>query len=470
MKESAVQAKKGFKLPHVYITLMIVMLIVVGLSWIIPSGEFVQVQDPNTGRMVIDPTQFNYLTKNDHISVLDFFTAIHVGIAQSGDIIFNLLIASAVLYMIEESGAISAGVHKILAVSEGKEIFIVATLTLIFTILGAIGFGEGGIPFIPLAMSVVMALGFDRMAGVATAMVGLCVGFASGVLNLYTTGLSQSLVGLPMFSGTPFRILGLLIFYIIGVTYIISYCKKIKKDPSKSIYAEEYMNQDSSQGKQESVPMTKPRAFALIGLATVFVCMAYGASQLGWGMAEISGLYLILAVFLTIIFKQNPNEACITFATGATRLLPAALTIGIARSTMVLMDQAKIVDTAIYNLANFLDGKGSVTVLLLVYISVIIFNFFVISGSGKAVIMMPILGPLGQLLNINQQVMVLVYQYGDGFTNYLWPTSGGLIAGLSMCKVEWQDWVKFSGKLFGILVVVSFLLILLANAINLGPF
>ena len=75
------------------------------------------------------------------------------------------------------------------------------------------------------------------MAGVATAMVGLCVGFASGVLNLYTTGLSQSLVGLPMFSGTPFRILGLLIFYIIGVTYIISYCKKIKKDPSKSIYA-----------------------------------------------------------------------------------------------------------------------------------------------------------------------------------------------------------------------------------------
>lgn len=470
MGKSIAKTKKSFKLPHVYITLMIIMLVVVALSWVIPSGQFVQIEDPNTGRLVIDPTQFNYVANDNPIGFLDYFQSIHDGIVQSGDIIINLIIASAVLYMIEQSGAIAAGVHKILEASEGKETFIVAILTLVFAILGAIGFGEGGIPFIPLAMSVVMALGFDRIAGVATAMVGLCVGFASGVLNLFTTGISQNIVGLPMFSGMAFRLFGLVIFYIIGVAYIILYCRKIKKDPSKSIVAQEYINQDLKSTKQESVPMTMPRALSLIGLLSLFILMAYGSSRLGWGLPQISALYLVLAVFLVIIFKQSPSEACVTFSVGASRLLPAALTIGIARSTMILMNQSKIVDTAIYKLAGFLDGKGSITVLILVYLAVIIFNFFVVSGSGKAVIMMPILGPLGQLLHINQQVMVLVYQYGDGFTNYFWPTSGGLLAGLSMCDVEWQDWAKFSWKLFVILSTVAFGLVLVANAIKLGPF
>ncbi|MPN52023.1 hypothetical protein SDC9_199675 [bioreactor metagenome] len=137
---------------------------------------------------------------------------------------------------------------------------------------------------------------------------------------------------------------------------------------------------------------------------------------------------------------------------------------------MVLMTQAKIVDTAIHQLAQLFDSKGSITVLLLIYIAVIIFNFFVISGSGKAVIMMPILGPLGQLTKINQQVMVLVYNYGDGFTNYVWPTSGLLMAGLTMCDIEWEDWIKFSSKLFIILSMVGFGFVLIANYIGLGPF
>ena len=232
----------------------------------------------------------------------------------------------------------------------------------------------------------------------------------------------------------------------------------------------EQLNQSSQEVKQEKVEFTLQRKLALISLLAVFILQAFGAIKLKWGLPQMSALYLILAFILVLIFKWNPSEACVDFAYGASRLLPAALAIGLARSVMVLMTQVKIIDTAIYELAAILDGKGPFATLLLIYISVIIFNFFVISGSGKAVILMPILGPLGQLLNINQQVMVLVYNFGDGLTNYLWPTSGALMAGLSMCDIEWQEWAKFSAKLFIILSTVAFGMVLLGHYINLGPF
>ncbi len=462
--------KKSFKLPHVYILLMIVMAIIVVLSWVIPSGEFGQVQDPVTGRMIIDPNNFQYIKDVKPITFMDFFTAIHTGIVQSGDIIVMLLLAVGSIYLVEKSGAIAAGVHRLLEVSKGKEILVISILTLIFTILGAIGFGEGGLPFIPLAVSVVSALGYDKITGMATAQIGMGIGFASGVLNLYTTGISQTLVGLPIYSGIVFRTVALVIFYIISMIYIIKYAKKIKKDPSKSVVAEHYIRQANEDVKQEIVEFTLGRKLALISLVLVFVLQAYGAIKLKWGLPQISALYLIFAFVLVIVLKLKPSQACVDFAYGASRLLPAAFAIGIARSVMVLMTQAKIIDTAIYQLAQALQGKGPVLILFMVYISVIIFNFFVISGSGKAVILMPILGPLGQLVKINQQIMVLIFNYGDGFTNYIWPTSGALMAGLSMCDIEWQEWAKFSAKLIILLSTIGFGLVILAHYINLGPF
>ncbi len=461
---------KKFKLPHVYLLLILIMIFVVILSWIVPSGEFAQVQDPNSGRMLIDPNNYSVVPKTAPITLMSFFTAIHDGIVQSAAIIVLLLMASGAIYVLEKSGSINAGIHRILEVSKGKEIFVVVILMLVFTIMGVIGFAEGGLPFLPLAVSVVVALGYDKIAGVATAMMGMAIGFASGVLNLYTTGISQTIVGLPIYSGIGFRTIALILFYIITTLYVTNYCRKIKADPSKSLVADKYTENKDQDNTEEKMEFTISRKLALVGLLIVFVLQAVGAIKLGWGISQISALYIMFAVVLTILLRINPNEACITFAQGAARLLPAALTIGLARSIMVLMTQAKIVDTAIYNLAQTFSDKGTITILFLIFISVIAFNFFVISGSGKAVILMPILGPLGQLTKINQQVMVLIYNYGDGFTNFLWPTSGLLMAGLTMCDVEWEDWAKFATKLILLLSVVGFGLVVLANYINLGPF
>lgn len=467
------EKKKGLSFPHVYIMFMIVMLIVVILSFIVPSGEFERVPDPNNPMiMQVNPDKFHYVDDAKPITPLDFFSAMHKGVTGAGDIIVMLLLACGTLYLMEESGAIGAGINALLKVAEGKEVAVIASLLTVFSVLGAIGFGEGGIPFIPLCMSVVMGMGFDRVTGVATAMCGLAVGFASGVINMYTTGVSQQIVGLPLFSGVGFRAVALVIFTVISIVYVVSYAKKIKKDPSKSIMGDEYLKEleEMEAVELEDIPFDGRKKLALISLAFVFLFQAFAAIKWKWGLPQISALYIMFAIYLTIILKMNPNDAAVKFGIGAARILPAGLAIGFAGGVMVLMNQAKIVDTAVHGLAGFLTGKPVFVTFLVLFLSVVIFNFFVVSGSGKALILMPIMSPLGKILGINQQIMVLLYQYGDGFTNYLWPTAGGLMAGLAMCDLSYDKWVKFALKLFVLLHVVAFALILVANAMGLGPF
>ena len=462
---------KGINFPHVYIMFLLVMLLVVALSWIVPSGQYERTLNSETGITELNTEVFEYVDQAKPIGFMDFFSALHNGVVQSADIIVMLLFASGALYILEKSGAIAAGIHKLLRVAGGKEKLIILALLTLFAIMGTIGFGEGGIPFIPLAMAVVMGMGYDRITAFATSTVGLAIGFTAGVVNFYTTGVSQSIVGLPIYSGVGFRIISLLVFIVISAVYILRYANRTKADPTKSIVLEEYAEQlkNTKTAEYEEEEFTLPRKIALLGLVGVLFGSAFGATQLGWGMPQLSAVYAIYAVFLVIILRMSPSKAAVIFGEGAARLLPTGLAIGFARSVMILMDQAQIIDTAVHSLSGLLSHTGSIVTLLVLFLVVIFFNFFVVSGSGKAMILMPIMGPLGKILGINQQVMVVVYQFGDGFTNYLWPTSGGLMAALGMSNVNYVDWVKFSVKLFMLLHFAAFILLVIAHYIGLGP-
>lgn len=465
--------KKGFSLPHVYILFMLVMLFIVVLSYIIPAGEFERTMVEGSRIPKLNPNKFTYLDNVKPISFIDFFSALHEGVAGAANLIVLLLFASGGLYILESSGTIKSGIQALLKSSSGKEKFVLIAFSLVFALMGAIGFGEGSIPFFPLIITVAVGLGYDRMTGFATAAIPLAIGFSSGVINLYTTGVSQQILGLPLFSGIEFRLLALLIFYIIGMYFVLSYANKTKKDPSKSLLSEEYILQlekdTVEEQKEEIIPFDGKRKLALFGLVLVVIFTVLGATKFKFGFPQMSALYILLAVYLAIVLKLNPNNVAKDFGIGAARLLPASLAIGFAGSVMVLMNKAKIVDTVIYNLTTLLQGQSMIVTLLMVFISVILFNFLVVSGSGKALILMPILGPIGQILGINKQILVLLYQYGDGFTNYLYPTSGALMAILAMTNMKFEKWLKFAVVPFIILHIVAFGLILVANHIGLGP-
>lgn len=466
MKSTSV--KKGFKMPHVYIILLFMMLFVVILSWIVPSGVYERVIDEATGREIINPDNFTYVTNTAPITFMNFFEAVYNGFVSGATIMGTLFISSGVIYILEVSGAFGAGIQKILRHTKGKEFSVVVIFYTIFVVFGVLGYGEAAYPFYPLAVTIGFALGYDRVVGTGIAVVGSTVGFTCGMMNMFTTGVAQQLVGLPMFSGMGMRAVGLVVFYVIGFFGLFFYCRKIRKDPSKSIVKDEYLNQNKSDVEDAPLTMTVSRVLGLICFVAVIVIQGVGAVCFKWSFPQIAALYVMFAFVLAVIFRMNPNEVCATFTKGATRVFGAAFAIGLANAVVTLMNQAQILDTLVYKMSGLLEGKSVILTLLIIYIFVTLFNFLVVSGSGKAVIIMPILQPLGKILNINQQVLVLTYQYGDGITNSFWP--GSSMVALSLCGLGYGEWMRFCWKIYTAMMAAAFILIIIANSIGYGPF
>lgn len=459
--------KKGFHMPHVFIILLVIMLFVVILSYLIPSGLYERIEDAS-GITVIDPDTFQYVENETPITFMDYFEAVYTGFVNGATIMGTLFISSGVIYLLEVSGAFGAGINMILKKTKGKEFSVVCIFYTIFVVFGVLGYGEAAYPFYPLAVTIGFALGYDRMVGTALAIVGSTVGFTSGLMNTFTTGVAQQIVGLPLFSGIGFRAVGLVVFYIIGLIGLYTYCRKIKKNPALSLMSEEYMSQKQENHTEGMEEMNIRRALGLLVFLGIIIIQGFGCIRLGWSFPQIAAIYVIMGILLSIIFRIGPSEACQLFCKGAVRVFAAAFAVGLAQSVVVLMNQACIMDTIVHGMSQLLENRSAILALLIIFIFVTLFNFLVVSGSGKAVIVMPILQPLGKILNINQQVLVLTYQYGDGITNSFWP--GSSLVQLSMCGVDYGSWIRFCWKIYLSFIVSAFILIMIAYGIGYGPF
>ncbi len=455
-------------MPHVFIILLLIMLFVVLLSWVIPSGSYERVTDETTGISVVVPDTFQYVENETPITFFDYFEAIYTGFVNGATIMGTLFISSGMIYLLEVSGAFGAGIHLILNKTRGREFSVVCIFYTIFVIFGVLGYGEAAYPFYPLAVTIGFALGYDRMVGTALAIVGSTVGFTSGLMNTFTTGVAQQIVGLPLFSGIGYRAVGLAVFYLIGLIGLYTYCRKIKKNPELSLVKDEYLNQKKQNLTDTMEEMNLPRALGLLVFLGTIIIQGYGCIQLSWSFPQIAAIYVIMGILLSIIFRISPSKACELFCKGALRVFAAAFAVGLAQSVVTLMNQACIMDTIVHGMAVLLENKSAILALLIIFVFVTLFNFLVVSGSGKAVIVMPILQPLGRILNINQQVLVLAYQYGDGITNSFWP--GSSLVQLSMCGIDYGSWIKFCWKIYLSFVVSAFILVLIAYGFGYGPF
>lgn len=461
------QKQKGFHMPHVFIILLVIMLFVVVLSYIIPSGSYDRFED-TSGITVIDPDTFRYVENETPISFMNYFEAVYTGFVNGATIMGTLFISSGAIYLLEVSGAFGAGINMILKKTKGKEFSVVCIFYTIFVVFGVLGYGEAAYPFYPLAVTIGFALGYDRMVGTALAIVGSTVGFTSGLMNTFTTGVAQQIVGLPLFSGIGFRAAGLVVFYVIGLAGLYTYCRKIKKNPELSLMSEEYMSRKNEEQTEVMEEMSMRRALGLLVFLGIVVIQGFGCIRLGWSFPQIAAIYVIMAILLAVIFRFGPSEACQLFCKGAVRVFAAAFAVGLAQSVVVLMNQACIMDTIVHGMSQLLENRSAILALLIIFIFVTLFNFLVVSGSGKAVIIMPILQPLGKILNINQQVLVLTYQYGDGITNSFWP--GSSLVQLSMCGVDYGSWIRFCWKIYLSFIVSAFILVMIAYGIGYGPF
>lgn len=457
------------KVPHIYVLIFAIILIAAALTYLVPAGQYSYTVDPATGRSLVAPDSFSYMEQSP-TDLVTLARAIPTGMAASVDVIMLVVLVIAAFEIVNATGALNAGIFAMLRVLQGKEFVVLAGMTVLFAVVGGfLGWAEGILIFIPLSVSMTRAMGYDNMLGVGIVMLGGGAGFTAGPLNIYTTGICQGIAGLPIFSGLAFRMIAFLIFTLMAITYVLLYARRLKADPANSYV---YDLDVSGEAAQTEVPAFTLRKKLIVTVVILgFIGIAYGTAKLGWYLKEISGMFILLGIVVGIIAGMSPSSMSQAFAKGAAGIIPSALVIGMARGVLYIMEQGHILDTVIHALAGALNQLPGAASALGISVIATIFNFFITSASSKAAMLMPILMPLGDLLDIHRQVITVAFQFGDGFSNYFWPTSGIVMAGLAMGgNIPWEKWAKWTWKIMVSWTLVGLGLVLVAQLLPLGPF
>jgi uncharacterized ion transporter superfamily protein YfcC len=314
-----------------------------------------------------------------------------------------------------------------------------------------------------------MGLGYDSLVGVALALAGPCAGFTAAFLNPFTEGVAQGIVGLPLFSGMEYRIVLWVISTATVAYFIYRYAVKVKKNPEISdVYEDDKKREVLSL--EAKVDFTLRHKLVLIIVLLTFVLLVYGVNAWGWYIDELGALFIGMAIVCGFVGGLWPSKLATVFIDGATSVTIGALVVGLARAIIVVLSNGNILHTIVNFMGSLVSSLPPFLSVIGMYIVQILISVVIPSGSGMANVTMPIMGPLGTLLGMTQQTVVLVYQYADGFTNIIIPTSGYLLAGLAMAKVPYEKWVKWYWPLFLILLVEGAVAVIIAQLINFGPF
>lgn len=208
----------------------------------------------------------------------------------------------------------------------------------------------------------------------------------------------------------------------------------------------------------------------ILVLVSGLLAVVVGAMQWGWGLTELSGLFLVVAAVAGPVGGLGADRTAEAFVKGAAGIVPGALVVGLARGVLVIFDQAHVTDTILHAMATMVQGLPASVTVVGIYATQVVLSFLVPSASGQAALSLPILAPLGDLVGVTRQTSVLAYQFGDGFSNVLTPTQGYFMAGLALINVPWTAWARFMLPLFLLWCATGLGFLLLAHAIRLGPF
>lgn len=460
--------KKSKKLPHIYVLLMLIIVVCAAASWILPAGEFERAAN-ESGRVLVVPGTYHAVEPSP-VGPFEMLQSIYNGMVDAGGVVFFVFMAYASIGLIISTGAFNGLVAGLLKHIKGnaRVIIIPIFITLIGVASSTIGLFEETFPFIPIFVGIACAMGYDAIVGLAIVALGAGLGYAGAVMNPFTVGMAQSIADLPVMSGAGFRIFCHIAMIIVASIYTMRYASKIQADPTKSLL------HGTSMGKLmvdpdavEQHPFGIREKLVLLTLAVGIAVIVLGTKLYGWYFAELCAVFLAMGIISSLIMGWSPNVIAEKIAASFTDIAMACMMIGIARGILIVLNEGKIIDTIVYGLSiplsalpRWLAGEAMLLVQTLL-------NFLIPSGSGQAVISIPIMAPLADLLNIPRQMAVLAFQFGDGLSNLMWPTAfAPVICGIAGVKID--RWWKWFVPLFGMLILTQMVLIAIGIAIGVS--
>ena len=453
--------------PDTFVLLFILMIAITLLTWIIPAGQYDTVLDPATNRQVVDANSFHYIDKSP-VGVLGFLKAIYQGCQNSAGIIFMILLLGAYANIINSTGAISRGISLIVKKYDKKALFAIPVIMVVLSFLGASAvIVDACIAFIPVGMIIAKKLKLDPLAGAAIIYLGCYAGWNSSFMAATSVQTAQQIAQLEPLSGLGLRVVVYILFAAITIAYVMRYCLKVQKDRSQSLLSPEELEKfdkdivtidDGEFGGRDAVVV----ALFLGGIALYNI----GSLKWAWGLDMMVAVMMAVGVLCGFIGGMKPNEMAKAFGKGVNDCAFSAMIVGVASSLAVIMNSANIIHTIIHGASVLMGLFPSAIAAVVMFLVNLVFNFFVPSGPAQAAIVMPIMAPLSDVLGISRQVSVLCFQYGDGLSNSIIPTSGVLMGVIGMAKLQYPTWLRFMLKLF--LIWTAFIVVVIITAVVIG--
>lgn len=451
---------------HPFLSLVIMVIIAAVASYFIPAGQFERVV--LDGRTVIDPDSYSRLASNP-TTLMSFFESFFKGFKSAAGVMGVVLFVGGAFGIIKRMGILDAAVYTLTSKLKKQGLYVIAPVIMvaIFFNVTFTGMRELDVIFISLMIPICIKLGYDAITALGVVLLASCAGFAAALANPFFTGIAHTIAELPLYSGMWYRFICGMLMLLTGAIFVLRYANKVKADPTKSLLHGTGYHYDVNLEVKTLNTREKLAGFSFL---VIFGYMIFGTLTQGFGFTEIAGCFMAMAIIPGLVGGLSPNKICDYWTKGCNDVLVAVLIIFFARSVLTIMEEAHIVDSIIYYLAQIISGSSQLVAAAGIYLSQAAINLFIPSGSGQAVITMPIIIPLADVGDVTRQVAALASQLGDGISNYIYPTNGGLLAVLAIAKVPYTKWVRFFLPLFLFWSVGALIAVVIAQLIQLGPF
>jgi uncharacterized ion transporter superfamily protein YfcC len=468
---------RNLKVPHVFIFLSGIILLCSILTYFVPSGSFDRTTRSygKVTQSVVVPGSYKEIPKHysldavifgekvegkaTPVSILGVFSAIPKGLKDSAVLIFYVFIIGAVFALIHHTGAISALLFVLIGRfgNQPKRLFLLIFL-LLFSGASFMGIATETIPLIPMFLYLSKRMGYDRIFGIGLIAVPAFLGWSAGVTNPFTVQIAQMIAELPIGSGIGLRILLYIAYAGLGFYFLMRYGDRVKKDPSKSLMKEDTLDMTDYDLIEEQ-DLKRRHIIILFVFVISYAAILFAVQTIGWGLIEMSAGFIAITILVTLIAGMSGDESMNALVKGLQTMIVPALVVGVARGISVVLQEGMIIDTILQSASSTLASFPQLVAAegMLFFQSTL--NFFIPSASGQALVSMPLMTPLADILGISRQTTVLAYILGDGLSNLIIPTNGVLMAMLGIAKVPFEKWFKFVFPMFvfSILIAMGFM-------------
>jgi uncharacterized ion transporter superfamily protein YfcC len=482
LPQATTEKKRRFTLPSAYTILFALIVLAALATWIIPAGIY---ELNKNGEPV--PGTYHEVAGHPQRILVDSLTAPinglfgienakgNINYYNSGtlfgaiDVALFILVIGGFLGITMKTGAIQAGIGKLVLRLRGKERWMIPILMTVFAIGGTTyGMAEESLAFYALVITVMIAAGYDAMTGAAVLLLGCGIGTLGSTINPFATGIASGFAGVSISDGLVSRIIILIVSLGIGILFVRRYADRVKGDPSRSIVHDMKAENEArfqTVNEGEAVALTARHKVILTVFGLAFLVMIYGVipwedlgvglPTLWWWFPEMTASFLLFAVIIGLIGRMREGELTETFVAGARDLLGVALIIGIARGITVVMNNGQITDTVLHWAELALGDVGKALFSVVMYGLFLPLSFLIPSSSGLATVAMPIMAPLAAFANVPKDLVVTAYQSASGLMNLFIPTSAVVMGGLAIARVPYGRYLRFVWPLLVMLAAVS---------------